>query len=85
MNAHSFAMRRRIATSFSTPRSSKVCGVKANLRNVLLHIGHGAGPRVNSRSIHDSHLQSIRILDYMPMLTLGPTFYGNRHLLTDVV
>ena len=49
-------MRRLMATSFSTPRSSKVCGVKASLRNVLLQIGQGAGPNVKSRSIHDSHL-----------------------------
>jgi hypothetical protein len=50
------ATRRRTATSFSTVRSSKVCGVNWSLRRVLLQIGHGAGPRVNSRSMHDSHL-----------------------------
>jgi hypothetical protein len=53
---YSFAILLRMATSFSTLRSSKVCGVKASFLNTLLQIGHGAGPRVNKRSMHDSHL-----------------------------
>lgn len=57
-STYSFAIRRLTATSFSTPRSSNVCGVKASLRRILLHIGHGAGPRVNNRSMQDSHLFS---------------------------
>jgi len=60
LSLNSLAIRRRTATSFSTPKSSNVCGVNANLRRVLLHRGQGAGPSVNNRSIHDSHLQPRR-------------------------
>ena len=56
MRTYSFAILRLTATSFSTPKSSKVCGVNASFLRVFVHIGHGAGPRVNKRSIHDSHL-----------------------------
>lgn len=55
-DTYSFVIRLLTATSFSTPKSSKVWGVKASLRNVLPQIGQGAGPSVNNLSIHDSHL-----------------------------
>jgi hypothetical protein len=53
---HSLLMRLRTETSFSTVKSSNVCGVKASFRKILLQIGHGAGPSVNNRSMQDSHL-----------------------------
>lgn len=50
-------MRLLTATSFSTVRSSNVCGVNASLRRTLVQIGHGAGPKVKSLSMQDSHLK----------------------------
>ena len=34
--------------------------MNANFRRVVWHIGHGAGPSVNSLSMQDSHLQRYR-------------------------
>ena len=48
-----------MATSLSTLRSSNVWGMNASFLSTLLHIGHGAGPRVNRRSMQDSHLAGL--------------------------
>jgi hypothetical protein len=52
----SFASFLLMDTSFSTIRSSKVCGMKVIFLSVFPQMGHGAGPKVYRRSIHDSHL-----------------------------
>jgi len=90
ISLNSLAIRRRTATSFSTPKSSNVCGVNANLRRVLLHRGQGAGPNVNNRSIHDSHLQPRRKQrdDFWPTNNEWSrllTFYDSMNLLTNVI
>ena len=91
-DSYSLAIRRRMATSFSTPKSSKVWGVNASLRRILLHIGQGAGPSVNNRSIHDSHLQYIKIRTTffnnkwtVQIIEKIPTSCDNMSLLTSVI
>lgn len=77
LQTYSFAILLLTATSFSTVRSSNVCGVKANLRRTLLQMGHGAGPSVNSLSIHDSHLQITSARTPCHRREYRLTFYGN--------
>ncbi len=76
---HSLAIRLRMATSFSTPRSSNVCGVNASFRRTVLQIGHGAGPSVNNRSMQDSHLQYEVSISSNETKAVKHTFYGNRN------
>src|SRR5690554_6499739 len=46
----------RILTSFSTDTSSNVCSENAAFLRVCRHVGQGAGPNANRRSIQLSHL-----------------------------
>ena len=54
--AYSLDIRLRTSTSLSTSVSSKVCFRNFALRSIRPHCGQGAGPRVNIRSMHVSHL-----------------------------
>lgn len=80
ISTHSFAIRRLTATSFSTPRSSKVCGVNASFRRILLQIGQGAGPSVNSLSMHDSHLNILASFNWIGGAVYIHTFCGSMSL-----
>ena len=53
---YNFVIRLRTSTSLSTSVSSKVCFRNLAFLNIRPHCGHGAGPKVNIRSIHVSHL-----------------------------
>ena len=55
-DAYSLDIRLRTSTSLSTRVSSKVCFRNFALRSIRPHCGQGAGPRVNIRSMHVSHL-----------------------------
>jgi len=55
-DAYSLDIRLRTSTSLSTRVSSKVCFRNRALRSIRPHCGQGAGPRVNIRSMHVSHL-----------------------------
>ena len=46
----------RMRTSFSTNRSSNVCSENVAFLRVCRHVGQGAGPCANRRSIQFSHL-----------------------------
>lgn len=71
----------RMRTSFSTFKSSKICDINWFFRNVCRHIGQGAGPALNKRSIHDSHLPNGKHLSAMAITDSKSwfklTFCGN--------